>query len=230
MNEQHDVSGPLFFDREEAGHALALSFKHLALERPVVLGIPRGGVPVAAALAHDIEADLDVIVSRKMGAPESAELAIGAVTANGGRYLNERMIHELRVSHDYVERETANQMEEARRRERYFHGEHEQISLEGRTVLIVDDGLATGATMRAATRSVRRRSPKTVIVAVPVGSINACESLRVEADEVACLHSPASFWAVGFYYRHFEPVPDEEVAAILASYRAAHPIARSRRA
>jgi predicted phosphoribosyltransferase len=225
MNDRHDVPGALFNDRYDAGHALAALLRRFEPEHPVVLGIPRGGVPLAAAIAEDLDAELDVIVARKLGAPESAELAIGAVTANGGQYLNEPMIRGLGVRQEYLEREIAHQMEEALRREQLFRGSNHHISLEGRTVIIADDGLATGATMRAAVRSVRQRAPKHLIVAVPVGSTQACEALRDEADEVVCPHQPESFWAVGFYYRHFEPVLDEEVASILASYRKKQAIA-----
>ena len=221
MNKNYDVRGALFADRYEAGHALAEALRAYEREHPVVLGIPRGGIPVAAAVADDLHADLDVIVARKLGAPESAELAIGAVTANGGQYLNDEIIRELGVSAAYLEREIAHQMEEADRREKLFRGTGQHIPLEGRTAIVVDDGLATGATMRAAARSVRRRAPGRLVIAVPVGSVQACQDMRAEADDVVCLHRPESFWAVGFYYRHFEPVPDDEVARILASHRQA---------
>ncbi len=215
----YDLREALFHDRDEAGHALARLLGHFAPDHPVVLGIPGGGVPVAAALANDLDAELDVIVARKLGAPESSELAIGAVTANGGQYLNEEIIAELGVSQAYIEREIAHQMTEARRREELFRGSNHHIPIEGRTVIVTDDGLATGATMRAAARSVRRRGSKRLIVAVPVGSVQACEALLAEADEVVCLHQPEPFWAVGFYYRHFAQVPDEEVTRILRAYR-----------
>jgi putative phosphoribosyl transferase len=219
MNEQYDVPGGLFRDRYDAGHALIPLLRRFEAEHPVVLGIPRGGVPLAAAVAQELGAELDVIVARKLGAPGSPELAIGAVTANGGQYLNESIIRELGVRQDYVEREVAHQMEEARRREELFRGANHHIPLEGRVVIVADDGLATGATMRAAVRSVRQRAPKRLVVAVPVGSIQACDALRAEVDELVCPHQPESFWAVGFYYRHFEPVEDDEVRRILASFR-----------
>jgi putative phosphoribosyl transferase len=221
MNKNYYVQEALFADRYEAGHALAEALRAYEREHPIVLGIPRGGIPVAAAVADDLHADLDVIVARKLGAPESAELAIGAVTANGGQYLNDEIIRELGVSAAYLEREIAHQMEEAGRREKLFRGTGQHIPLEDRTAIIVDDGLATGATMRAAARSVRRRAPGRLVIAVPVGSVQACQDVRTEADDVVCLYQPEPFWAVGFYYRHFEPVPDDEVARILASHRQA---------
>jgi predicted phosphoribosyltransferase len=209
----------LFVDRVGAGHALARALENYRSENVVVLGIPRGGVPVAASLAGDLDAELDVIVAHKLGAPESPELAIGAVTANGGRYLNNEIISALGVTREYLDEEIAHQMREAVRREALFRGTNDHIPLAGRTVIVADDGLATGATMRAALRSVRLRAPKRLIVAVPVGSTEACETMRSEADEVICLHQPDPFWAVGFYYRHFEPVPDQDVASILEAFR-----------
>jgi predicted phosphoribosyltransferase len=219
MSYEYDMRGALFGDRVEAGHELGKALAKYRDQHPIVLGIPRGGVPVAAALAEDLGAELDVIVAHKLGAPQSKELAIGAVTANGGRYLNERMIVELGVSREYLEQEIAYQMSEAHRREALFRGENHHLPLQDRIVIVTDDGLATGATMRAALRSVRMRSPGRLIMAVPVGPTETCEAMRAEADEVVCPHQPESFWAVGFYYRHFEPVPDEEVAAILGEFR-----------
>jgi predicted phosphoribosyltransferase len=129
------------------------------------------------------------------------------------------MIAELGVSREYLDREIAHQMDEAHRREALFRGENHHVALQDRIVIVTDDGLATGATMRAALRSVRMRSPGRLIMAVPVGPTETCNAMRAECDEVVCPHQPESFWAVGFYYRHFEPVPDEEVASILAAFR-----------
>jgi putative phosphoribosyl transferase len=225
MNDQYRVdTGRFFVDREDAGRALTPQLRRFEEEDPVVLGIPRGGVPVAAVVARELEAELDVVVARKVGAPGSKELAIGAVTANGGQYLDERLIRELRVGERYLEETVRTEMEEARRREDLFRGANHHIELAGRTVIIVDDGLATGSTMRAAVRSVRQRGPKRLIVAIPVGAPESCEALRPEVDELVCLYKPEAFWAVGFYYRHFRPVPDEEVTRILTSYRAGRAI------
>jgi len=224
MRAEYDLPGGLFRDRAEGGHALAEFLRGYGLREPVVLGIPRGGVPVAAAIAEDLHAELDVIVARKLGAPESAELAIGAVTANGGQYLNEDMIRELGVSDAYVKHEVERQMAEARRREEMLRGSNHHVPLAGRDVILADDGLATGATMRASARSVRSRAPTRLVIAVPVGSVQACIALRSEADDLICPHQPEPFWAVGYYYRHFEPVLDEEVARILAAYRKAQAV------
>jgi predicted phosphoribosyltransferase len=219
MSYDYEMRGALFYDRVEAGHKLGEALAAYKAQSPIVLGIPRGGVPVAAALAEDLGAELDVIVAHKLGAPQSQELAIGAVTANGGRWVNERMITELGVSREYLEQETAHQMDEAHRREVLFRGENHHIPLQDRTVIVTDDGLATGATMRAALRSVRLRAPKRLICAVPVGSSEACEAMQSEADEVVCLNQPEPFWAVGVYFHHFQPVPDQEVASILEGFR-----------
>ena len=209
------AGGQLFQDRVDAGKHLADALADYQGQDVLVLGIPRGGVPVAAEVARRLDADLDVVVSRKLGAPIQPELAIGAVTANGGRFLNEEIIEELEVPADYLERVTAEQRAEAQRRESRFRGPYARRAMQGRTVIIVDDGLATGATMRAAVRSVRQAQPARLIVAVPVGSRQACAALREEADELICLHAPEPFWAVGLYYRHFEPTEDEDVECIL---------------
>ena len=213
--------GRLFYDRREAGARLAEALDEYRGKDVLVLGIPRGGVPVAAEVACGLDAELDVVVARKLGAPTSPELAIGAVTANGGRFLNEELIRELGVSDAYLERVAAEQMAEARRREERFRGPHAIGEVTRRTVIVVDDGLATGATMRAAVRSVRKQEPARLVVAVPVGSAEACAALREEADEVVCLYQPVPFFAVGAFYEHFEPTEDAEVQQILEEWHAA---------
>jgi predicted phosphoribosyltransferase len=187
-----------------------------------VLGLPRGGVPVAAAVARALDAELDVVVSRKLGAPISAELAIGAVTANGGRFLNDDVIRMLNVSEAYLEAVTATQQAEARRRETLFRGSRPAPVIAARTVILVDDGVATGATMRAAVRSVRRQQPKRLVVAVPVGAPETCAALRAEVDELVCLHEPESFGAVAYYYEDFSQTQDSDVQALLEEFAGAH--------
>jgi putative phosphoribosyl transferase len=213
----------LFHDRRAAGRALAARLEGYHGTHALVLGLPRGGVVVAAEVARALEADLDVLVSRKLGSPISAELAIGAVTANGGRFLNEDVIGALNVSEPYINAVTAIQRAEARRWETIVRGKRPAPLLVGRTVILVDDGLATGATMRAAVRSARLQGPGRLIVAVPVGSAEACGALRGEADEVICLHEPADFGAVGNWYDHFEQVEDDEVGRLLERFRAPPP-------
>jgi putative phosphoribosyl transferase len=213
--QARDADTLVFSDRRQAGTRLAEALGEYRGKGVVVLGIPRGGVPVAAEVARRLDAELDVIVARKLGAPISRELAVGAVTANGGRFLNEQLIRELEVSDAYLERVVAEEMAEAHRRETRFRGGRPLPSLAGRTVIVVDDGLATGATMLAAVRAVRKREPARLVVAVPVGSGQACAAVGQEADEVVCLSQPVPFFAVGAFYEHFEPTEDAEVERIL---------------
>lgn len=214
----------LFRDRQDAGEQLAQRLAAYRGQGALVLGIPRGGVLVAAAVARALGADLDVVVARKLGAPGYPELAIGAVTARGGRFLNEDVIRELDVTESYLEAVTEREQAEARDREERLRGAAPAIPMAGRAVIIVDDGLATGATMRAAVRAARQSRPDRVVVAVPVGSHQACAALQREADEVVCLYQPEPFFAVGLYYQQFEPTSDAEVHAALAAFRdgAAH--------
>jgi putative phosphoribosyl transferase len=213
--DRGEALGRLYRDRTHAGECLAARLDAYRGTGALVLGIPRGGVPVAAAVARLLEAGLDVVVARKLRAPGFPELAIGAVTANGGQFLNQDVIRELGVSDGYLQAEIAVQMADASRREERFRAGRTPRDLTDRVVIVVDDGLATGATMRAAVRSVRSRQPARLVVAVPVGSAQACAALRPEADELICLHEPEEFWAVGAYYLHFEAVEDDEVARIL---------------
>ena len=211
-----------FRDRIDAGAHLAESLLEYRGEKPVVLGIPRGGVVVAAEVARRLNGELDVTVARKLGSPFSPELAIGAVTADGGRFLNENLIHELRVDDAYLEQVTTVELNEARRREQRFRGAGTRADVKDRIVLLIDDGLATGATMRAALRSLRSRGAKRLIVAVPVGSREACLELEKEADEVVCLAQPVPFGAVGRHYEHFEPVEDATVFELLRAPPTTH--------
>lgn len=216
-------SGRIYRDRVDAGTYLANQLEQYRGQDVLVMGIPRGGVPVAAEVAQRLDAEMDVVVARKLGAPGYPELAIGAVTANGGRFLNTDIISELGISDDYLNSVTAEKQAEARQREGRFRGSQASPRIKDRIVIIVDDGLATGATMRAAVRSVRTQAPRTLIVAVPVGSRQASAALRGEADEVVCLYAPEDFWAVGLYYRNFEPTEDEEVERLLhESYARRH--------
>ena len=204
-----------FRDRCDAGQQLAQRLEPYRQARPVVFAIPRGGVPVGAEVARRLNAELDVVVARKLGAPFHAELALGAVTSDGERFLNDEIISQLGVEDAYLDQVTREQGNEARRREHRFRGGRPPAAVEGRTVLLVDDGLATGATMRAAARSLRKRAPGRLVVAVPVGSREACAALREDADEVICLAQPEPFYAIGLHYQSFEQVDDAEVIALL---------------
>jgi predicted phosphoribosyltransferase len=213
--------GPYFRDRVDAGIRLAERLTCYRGKDALVLGIPRGGVPVAAKVAEALDAELDIIVARKLRSPISAELAIGAVTADGGRFLNEPLIHELGVGDSYIARVTAIEMAEASRREARFRGGAAMPSMAGRAVILVDDGLATGATMIAAARSVGAHDPSQLVVAVPVGSAEACSVLHHEADAVICLECPQPFYAVGVHYADFRQTEDDEVERLLGSARTA---------
>lgn len=210
-------------DRADAGHQLAQALAQYKDSDTVVLAIPRGGVPVAAEVARSLGAQLDVIVARKLGAPFEPELALGAVTSDGTLFLNHDVIRDLGITDEMLNAIIAREREVARQREERFRGSRPPAPVEGRTVILVDDGLATGATMRAAAQSVRKRHPQRLVVAVPVGSKEACQALRQDADEVVCLMTPEPFWAVGLYYADFSPVEDEEVIAILESFHASPP-------
>ncbi|MHB8674731.1 MAG: phosphoribosyltransferase [Candidatus Limnocylindrales bacterium] len=214
-------------DRLDAAAKLAEELDGYRGQNVLVLGIPRGGVPVAAEVARRLDAELDIVVARKVGAPNAPELALGAVTANGGRFFNEGIIHDLGVAATYLENTVAREMAEARRREEKFRNGHSPSPIRNRVVLVVDDGLATGATMRAAVRSVRSRHPAKLVVAVPVGSDQACAALRDEVDDLVCLYQPDPFYAVGMYYRNFDPVPDSEVQRILSEAGAGPEISKA---
>lgn len=209
----------LFRDRVDAGEQLAEVLDTYAGGDTLVLGLPRGGVPVAAEVARALGAELDVVVSRKVGAPQQPELAIGAVTADGGLYLDTRLADHLRVPSDVLERLIERERDVARRRDRRFRGGWPFPRVAGRTVIVVDDGLATGATMRAAVHALRKRRPGWLVVAVPVGSTQACADLAEEADEVVCSHPRDSFQAVGLYYDDFSPTEAEEVELLLDRFR-----------
>ena len=204
-----------FRDRSEAGRRLGDRLSRFKGEHPLVLGIPRGGLPVAAEVARALGAELDVIVARKLGAPMQPELAIGAVTADGGMYVDDRLIRDIGVTRAYLERVRADEIAEARRREMRFRGGHSPLPVAGHTVILVDDGLATGATMRAAARAVKAAGPAKLVIAVPVGAAETCAALEREADEVICLAQPWPFHAVGLHYEDFGQTTDEEVERLL---------------
>ncbi|HEV2670457.1 MAG TPA: phosphoribosyltransferase family protein, partial [Gemmatimonadales bacterium] len=203
-----NMPGHQYADRTSAGDALADALAYYRGADVLVLGLPRGGVPVAARVAEALGGELDVIVARKLPSPISRELAIGAITADGEHYLNEGLISELAVSDTFLAAVTGVQRAEARKRERDLRGTRPAPRITGRIVILVDDGLATGATMHAVVRSIRKQRPARLIVAVPVGSREACEALANEADEVVCPWQPESFGAVGLYYQNFVQTSD----------------------
>lgn len=206
----------VFQDRHEAGKALAPAVERLALERPIVLALPRGGVPVASEIAARLNAPLDIMVVRKLGAPWQPELAIGAIASGGVRVLNEDLIEQIPgVDEAAIEHIAAEEAAELRRRERTYRGDRPYPELAGCDVVLVDDGMATGATMRAAVKAARAHSPARVVVAVPTGSPDAVRGVQQLADVVVCLESPAFFYAVGQFYHDFRQTTDAEVGDYL---------------
>ncbi len=207
-----------FRDREQAGKALAAALWELREEDVVVLAIPRGGVVVGSEVAKALGASLDVIVTRKIGAPGEPEYALGSVTQSGEVILDEPAVEMLHVAEDYLDEEAAKQWEEVKDRIRRFRGDRPLPSLGGKVVVIVDDGIATGNTVFAALRSVKTQGPKSVVVAVPVGPAETVASLAGEADRVVCLETPEPFFAIGQFYSDFTQVDDEEVRRILDAH------------
>ncbi len=214
----------MFTNREEAGRQLGARLGHLKAEPGpgvVVLGLPRGGVVVAAQIATALAAPLDVLVVRKLGAPLQPELAIGAVTdgEHPQRILNTRVIASLGVDPDYLEREASRQLEKVRRRQSLYRGNRPSVSLSGRTVVVVDDGIATGATVRAGIQALRQAAVARLVLAVPVAPQVTVKVLGDEVDELVCLETPLVFPAVGSFYVDFRQTTDAEVIALLEEKR-----------
>jgi predicted phosphoribosyltransferase len=222
------VNARRFADRRDAGRALGAALANSAERHAgaVVLGLPRGGVVVAAEVAAALDAPLDVLVVRKIGLPWQPELAMGAIAAVGEAVetvRSEMVIERARVGQQSFDEVRDEELAELRRREAAYRGDRPPVPLAGRPVVVVDDGLATGATMRAAVRALRRQEPARITVAVPVGSAATCADLAELVDDVVCLQSPAGFRAVGQVYADFAPTSDDEVMAALARARAATP-------
>jgi putative phosphoribosyl transferase len=209
--------GMPFRDRADAGRILAGQLAHLAGQPGLlVLGLPRGGVPVAHEVATALGAPLDVLVVRKLGVPGHPELAMGAIGPGGVRVVNRPVIDALRIDEDAIAAVTAQEAAELDRREQAYRPGRPPVELAGKVVVVVDDGLATGATMRAAVAAARALSPDRLVVAVPVGSSQTCAELAAEADEVVCVHTPPSFSAVGQWYDDFSQTTDDDIRALLA--------------
>jgi putative phosphoribosyl transferase len=204
-----------FRDRRDAGRQLAGALARYRGPDVLVLALPRGGVPVGYEVARGLGAPLDVFVVRKLGVPGHEELAMGAIASGGARVINETVLRRARISGEALAAVTAREEDEVARRERLYRGERPPPDVEGRTVILVDDGLATGATMRAAVEALRARGAARIVVAAPVGSADTCAAQEAVADEVVCLETPEPFVAVGFWYVDFGQVPDEEVRTLL---------------
>jgi putative phosphoribosyl transferase len=207
----------MFADRNEAGRLLAEQLGQANLDAPLVLALPRGGVPVAAQIARRLEAPLDVAFVRKLGAPGESELAIGAVSDGDASeiVLNARLVEELGVSAEFISSAVARELATIEQRRRDYADVRPDVEPSDRTVIVVDDGIATGMTMQAALRGLRRRNPARLIVAVPVASRDALAMLQQEADDVVYLSAPRRFGSVGSFFRAFDQVSDADVATLL---------------
>jgi predicted phosphoribosyltransferase len=205
-----------FQDRREAGEQLAAKLSGCAHDpNTIVLGLPRGGVPVAYEVARALRAPLDVFVVRKLGVPGQRELAMGAIASGGVRVINDDVIRTLRIPLSTVDAVALHEEAELERQQRLYRGDVALPDFTGRTVIVVDDGLATGSTMRAAARALRQSNAKRIVVAVPVGAADTCQSLRTDADEVICLYHPESFHSVSTWYEEFSQTSDDEVRYLL---------------
>jgi putative phosphoribosyl transferase len=207
---------PVFADRTDAGQQLAARLLAHARSDVVVVALPRGGVEVGFEVARSLNVPLDVLTVRKLGVPGHEELAMGAIAAGGVRVLHADIMRSLGIAPELIEEVAAREERELRRREAVYRAGRPALELAGRTVIVVDDGLATGSTMRAALRAVRARRPGRVILAVPLGAASTVHDLRPEADEIVCLATPEPFVAVGLWYSNFAPTTDDMVRDLLA--------------
>jgi len=206
----------IFTNREEAGVMLAQRLKDYANRKDViVLGIPRGGVPVAFEIAEALGAPLDIFVARKLGVPGQEELAFGAIASGGVRVLNDEIVALVNISKLDIERATIREQREVERRERLYRGTRAPVNVCGRTVILVDDGIATGSSIRAAISALRHLKPAKLVVAAPVAPADTAKELLSEVDELVCVDTPRTFQAIGQFYDDFSQVADEEVAGLL---------------
>jgi len=205
-----------FRDRADAGQLLSHKLKAYTNRLDVlILALPRGGVPVAREIARSLHAPLDVFLVRKLGAPGQEELAMGAIASGGVRVLNDEVVQALRIPPHVIELVTARELRELSRRERLYRDGRPAPDAAGKAVILVDDGLATGSTMRAAIAALRQTKPKRIVVAVPVAAARTCEELAEEVDELVCYHTPDPFYSVGFWYEDFSQTGDEEIREML---------------
>lgn len=218
----------MFRDREDAARQLAETLKGRKLYDPIVLAIPRGGVVTGAVLAQELGAELDVVLSRKLRAPGQPELAIGAISEDGRVYLNRHAQPYLDLLEEYLAQERRHQLGEIARRKKLFRTARSQASIADRSVIVTDDGIATGSTMIAALQAVRAQKPRQLIVAVPVASPDRLEEVGRWCDEVVCLLRPEAFWAIGEFYEDFTQVTDEQALELLR--QAASPSGPEKRA
>ena len=205
-----------FRDRREAGRLLATQLAAYA-HRPdvLVLALPRGGVPVAFEVARALHAPLDVLIVRKLGIPGEEELAMGAIASGGVCVFNDDVVQRLGIPEEVIHTVAVHEQHELERRERLYRGDRPAYEVRGRTIILVDDGIATGATMRAAIAAVRKRHPPRIVMAVPVAASSTCMEFAAQVDELVCISRPEAFFAVGFWYEDFSPTTDEQVRDLL---------------
>ena len=218
----------IYRDRSAAGKYLAAQLERYA-NRPdvMVLALPRGGVPVAYEVAHALDAPLDVFLVRKLGLPGQEELAMGAIATGGVCVLNEDVVNELRIPQEVIDAVAEQELSELDRRTHLYRGDRTPADVHGKTVILVDDGLATGSTMRAAVTALRERKPDRIVVAVPVAAPQTCNEYKMGADEIVCAITPEPFDAVGLWYKDFSQTTDEEVSELLAQAGQKHSAASS---
>jgi putative phosphoribosyl transferase len=204
-----------FKDREEAGRILANRLTKYADQKPIVLGLPRGGVPVAFEVAKALKAPLDVYVVRKLGVPGHEELAMGAIASGDVRVLNKPVVEDLGISEEAIETETRKEQEELKRRELLYRGKRPPLDVSNRTVVLVDDGIATGSTIKAAIAALKKQKAGRIVVAVPVAPASTIDELKTEVDEVICVSTPEFFYAISLWYDEFPQTSDEEVRELL---------------
>ncbi len=212
----------IFQNRKAAGEMLAEQLAGYAGRADVVvLAIPRGGVPVGAEVARALGVPLDIFIVRKLGVPGQEELALGAIASGGVRVLNDDVVRMASITTEEIERVTEREKKELERRERVYRGERPALEIKGKTVLLVDDGIATGSSMRAGIAALRQHAPARIVLATPVAPASTCRRLRNEVDGIVCVHMPEAFHAIGQFYADFLPTLDEEVCALLEEARPA---------
>src|SRR5437762_12081845 len=213
----------IYRNRSDAGKYLASRLaKYANREDLLVLALPRGGVPVGFEVARKLHEPLDIFMVRKLGVPGHEELAMGAISTGGVRVLNEDTVDYLRIPGSVIEAVAANELRELERRERAYRGERPEPDVRGKTAILVDDGLATGSTMRAAAAALRQQNPARIVVAVPVSASQTCDQYRMGVDEIICAETPEPFHGVGLWYQDFSQTTDEEVRELLESLQAIH--------
>jgi len=210
-------TGVVFTDRTDAGRQLAAQLRQYADRKDVVvLALPRGGLPVGFEVAQALHAPLDVMIVRKLGTPGQPELAMGAIASGGVRVINQAVMSGLQISAEELDRVAAKEQAEVERRERLYRAGRAALEIQGRTVILVDDGIATGSTMRAAIQAIRAQNPARLVVAVPTAAGSTAARIRTEVDELVCLTTPEPFFAIGYFYREFPQLTDEDVREVLA--------------